>query len=314
MTKWRVLITCPQMQVGLDEYRTVFAEQGIEVDTPTVVQQLSEADLAGIIDRYDGMIAGDDPLTASVLERAQRLRVISKWGVGIDNIDLEAARSRSIRVTNTPGAFGDEVADVVVGYLVLLARGLHQIDARVRAGEWPKIEGASLAGKTLGIVGLGSIGRALATRAGALGLLLLGHDVSENQRVASEALGVQTVPLGELLRQADFVSLNCPLTANNHHMLGEREFRLMKRGARLINTARGQLVDEGELVQALEEGRLAGAALDVFEVEPLPLTSRLRSFSQVILGAHNGSNTSEAVRRVSDMAVQNLIEGLKDEG
>ena len=115
MTKWRVLITCPQMQVGVDEYRTVFAEQGMEVDTPTVMQQLSEADLAEIIDRYDGMIAGDDPLTASVLERAQRLRVISKWGVGIDNIDLEATRSRSIRVTNTPGAFGDEVADVVVG-------------------------------------------------------------------------------------------------------------------------------------------------------------------------------------------------------
>jgi D-3-phosphoglycerate dehydrogenase len=310
MTGMRVLITCSQMQRSVDEYRATFIEHGIDVDTPPVMQQMSEAELTGIINRYDGMIAGDDPMTATVLARAERLRVISKWGVGIDNIDLDAARSRGIRVTNTPGTFGDEVADVVIGYLILLVRGLHQTDARVRDGEWPKLQGASIAGKTLGIVGLGSIGRALAIRASAMRLSLIGHDASEDQNAASEALGVRALPLHDLLRQADFVSLNCPLTADNRHMLGEGEFRLMKYGAYLINTARGQLVDEEALVQALQEGRLAGAALDVFEVEPLPLMSQLRAFPQVVLGAHNSSNTKEAVRRVSDMAVQNLLAGL----
>ncbi len=300
------------MQRHVDDYRAVFAAHDIEAETPAVEQQLSEATLARIIDGYEGAIVGDDPFTADVLDRATRLRIISKWGVGLDNIDIEAARSLGIRVTNTPGAFGDEVADAVVGYIVMLARGLHTIDARVRAGQWPKLEGSSLGGKVLGVVGLGSIGLALASRARAMRMTVLGHDPSQGQRAAANALGVNTVGLDELLGRADFVSLNCPLTAENRHMVGDPQFRLMRPGTYLINTARGPLVDEGALVRALEEHRLAGAALDVFEEEPLRLTNRLRTFDQVILGAHNGSNTEEAVRRVCKLSVQNLLDGLRE--
>lgn len=306
----RVLITCPQMQHYANDYRATLTAHGIEVDLPTVVQQLSEDELIDIIDRYDGVIAGDDQFTFRVMERATRLRVISKWGVGIDNIDLNAARARGILVTSTPGTFGDEVADVVVGYLVLLSRQLHRIDVGTRSGEWPKIEGTSLAGKTLGIVGLGSIGLALARRAQAMGMRVTGFEISAAHGDAARALGVVTMALEELLRGADFVSLNCPLTVENRHMIGEAQFEVMKHGAYLINTARGPLLDETALVRALEEGRIAGAALDVFEEEPLPASSRLRDFDQVILGSHNSSNTTEAAKRVCDMAVDNLLDAL----
>jgi len=311
MTVHRVLISCPQMQRYAGDYAETFASHGLEVDLPHVVQQLSESELLEIIDRYDGVIAGDDEFTSAVLDKAARLRVISKWGVGIDNIDLEAAHARGIQITNTPGTFGDEVADVAVGYLIMLARQLHRIDAGTRAGDWLKLEGFSLAAKTLGIVGLGSIGLALARRAQAMGMQVIGFEISAAHREAAQSIGVRTVALEELLSEADFVSLNCPLTRTNRHMIGAAQLGSMKPGAYLINTARGPLVDECALVSALEAGHIAGAALDVFETEPLPPGNRLREFDQVILGAHNSSNTTEAAQRVCNLAVDNLLVALK---
>jgi D-3-phosphoglycerate dehydrogenase len=301
------------MQSYAGDYATAFAEHGLQADLPPVVQQLSEGELLKIIDQYEGVIAGDDEFTERVIDKATHLRAISKWGVGIDNIDLVAAGRRGIRVTNTPGTFADEVADVAVGYLVLLARQLHRIDAGVRSGEWPKIEGISLAGKALTIVGLGSIGTALARRAHAMGMVVTGFEIADAQRDAARALGVEIRDLDAALRSADFVSLNCPLTPENRHMLSAPQFDEMRRGVFLVNTARGPLIDEGALVRALETGQVAGAALDVFEDEPLPSTSPLRQFDNVILGAHNSSNTAEAARRVSDLAVQNLLDSLARE-
>jgi D-3-phosphoglycerate dehydrogenase len=309
----RVLITCPQMQHYAAEYAALFAEHGIEADVPPVVQQLDENELLEIIDRYDGVIAGDDEFTERVIHRGSRLRVISKWGVGIDNIDLGAARARGVLVTNTPGTFANEVADVVIGYLVLLARQLHRVDAGVRSGAWPKIEGVSLAGKALTIIGLGSIGSAVARRAMVMGMDVTGYEVSTEQREAARALGIELRTLDEALRTAQFVSLNCPLTAENRHMLGEAQFAAMRHGVFLVNTARGPLIDERALVRALESGQIAGAALDVFEDEPLPPSSPLRRFENVIFGAHNSSNTAEAARRVSELAVRNLLDALAGE-
>jgi D-3-phosphoglycerate dehydrogenase len=306
----RILITCPQMQTYAADYSEAFAAHGLQADLPPVVQQLSEAELLKIIDHYEGVIAGDDEFTERVIARATQLRAISKWGVGIDNIDLDAARVRGIHVTNTPGTFADEVADVAVGYLVLLARQLHRIDAGVRSGEWPKIEGTSLAGKALTIVGLGSIGTALARRAQVMGMHVTGFEISEERREAARGLGIDLVDLDAALRSAHFVSLNCPLTLENRHMLGAAQFNEMRRGVFLVNTARGPLIDEVALVRALELGQVAGAAMDVFEDEPLPLSSPLRRFENVIFGAHNSSNTAEAARRVSDLAVQNLLNAL----
>ena len=306
----RILITCPQMQRYAADYSALFAGHGLQADLPPVIQQLDESELLKIIDQYEGVIAGDDEFTERVIAQATRLRAISKWGVGIDNIDQDAARARGIRVTNTPGTFADEVADVAVGYLVLLARQLHHIDAGVRSGQWPKIEGTSLAGKALTIVGLGSIGTALARRAQAMGMDVTGFEIEDARRDAAHAMGIELLELDAALRSADFVSLNCPLTTENRHMLGATQFSEMRRGVFLVNTARGPLIDEAALIRALETGQVAGAALDVFEDEPLPMSSQLRKFDNMIFGAHNSSNTAEAARRVNDLAVQNLLDSL----
>ena len=306
----RVLITCPQMLRHADEYRTHSPQSG-STQTPLMSSSSSSEDeLVAIIDRYDGAIAGDDPYTARVFEHATRLRIVSKWGVGVDNIDLEAAEARGIRVSNTPGAFGDEVADVIVGYLVLLARQLHRTDARAKAGEWPKICGFSLAGKTLGVIGLGAIGRGVVRRALAMDMRVLGQDVEPAAEQRSALLGTEIVTIPGLLRQADVVSLSCPLTPASRHLLDADALGTMKPGSYLINASRGGLVDEPALIEALASGHLAGAALDVFEVEPLPAGSPLRDFENVILGAHNASNTEEASQRVNELALENLLDGL----
>jgi D-3-phosphoglycerate dehydrogenase len=310
MISWRVLITCPQLLRTIDEHRQRLDKDGVELLLPDVIQQLSEDELMRLLPGVDGIVVGDDPLTRRVLESADRLRVISKWGVGIDNIDTSAASELGMTVTNTPGMFGDEVADVVTGYLVMLARHLHTIDREVRAGTWAKPEGSSLAGRTLGIVGLGHIGRAVGKRARAMGMRVIGTDVAQASVEAARQADIEATDVATVLREADVLSLNCPLTTENRHMLNATSLASMKHGAWIINTARGGLVDEGALVAALGSGQVAAAALDVFETEPLPDSSPLRAFDQVILGAHNASNTAEAVTRTSVAALDNLLSHL----
>ncbi len=310
----RVLITCPQLQRMIDRYEKVFAEHQIDVELPSLVQALSEDELVEIIGSFDGVIAGDDEFSAAVLERAKKLKVLVKWGVGVDAIDLEAARRLGIPVFNTPGAFAQEVADVVLGYMILLSRQLHRLDRDVRSGGWPKISGVSLQQKTLGIVGLGSIGLAVAQRGAALGMRLVGCDVAPIPNPVSDELGLRVVTLDEVLAVADFLSLNCNLTTENRHLLGKREFERMKPGMFLINTARGGLIDEGALADALGVGTVAGAALDVFEQEPLHGESPLRGFQNCIFGSHNASNTAEAAARVNATAIEILVRELAKPG
>ena len=310
--KWRVLITCPYVQQTVDIYRDLLAEHDVEIEWPHLVQQLTESELLQIIGDFDGVIAGDDPFTARVLEKGKRLKVIAKWGIGIDAIDLNVAKRLGIRVFNTPNVFADEVADVVMGYIILLARQLHRLDQSVRDGEWMKIQGISLQGKTLGVVGMGSIGQAVVRRAVAAGMSVVGNDIAPVPEPFVQEIGTIFVDLNRLLQISDFISLNCTLTPNNKHMLGPQEFRTMKDGVYIINTARGPLIDEDALVQALREGKVAGAALDVFEQEPLPLDSPLRQFDNCIFGTHNSSNTMEAVMRVNEITIRNLLDGLED--
>lgn len=306
----RVLITCRQMQESFGIFEPQFSRLGLEPFLPLVTQAMSETDLIEIIEPFQGVIAGDDSFTASVLENAPNLKVISKWGIGIDGIDLEAARLRGIRVTNTPAVFDSEVADVSIGYIVMLARQLHRIDTAVRAGDWWKPAGLTLAGQVLGVVGLGSIGMAVVRRAQAMDMVVTGFDVVPEARDRAAGKGVRVMEFDDLLRSSDIISLHCPLTRENGHILDGRAFGLMRDGAFLVNTARGRLVEEGALVEALGTGRVAGAALDVFEQEPTTSTNPLLQFPQVVLGSHNASNTVAAVERVSAMAVKNLIEGL----
>jgi D-3-phosphoglycerate dehydrogenase len=308
----RVLITCPQMQNSIELFRQRFEERNIEIDMPAVVQQPSEEDLMAIIGNYEGMIAGDDPLTSRVLERAERMQIISKWGVGVDGIDLESARELGIAVTNTPGVFGDDVADVAAGYMVMLARQLHRIHESVRDGGWWKHEGRVLAGSTLGIAGFGSIGRSVARRGWGFGMNVIAHDPDPKAFDSGGVGDVEAVSRDELFRRSDFLVLCTPLSEHTRHMVDGRTLELMRDGSFLVNVARGQLVDESALVAALESGRIAAAALDVFEEEPLPVDSPLRAFPQCVFGSHNGSNTAEGVIRASALAVDNLMAGLEN--
>jgi len=310
----KVLVSCPHLQRTIDNYRDLFSQNDIEIDLPEVDQNLSETDLINIIDQYDGVIAGDDVFSEKVLLNALKLKVISKWGIGVDSIDLEAAKRLGIQVSNTPNVFGDEVADLVIGYIILLSRKMHLIDRSVRNGLWKdaQIRGISLRGKTLGVIGVGSIGRAVVERAKALGMITLGYDVYPISGSFVKQTSLKQVTLNELLQNADFISLNCNLTLENKHMLGRKEFDMMKSPVYIINTARGALIDESSLIQALTEGKVAGAALDVFEHEPLPGDSTLRQFENCIFGAHNSSNTYEAILRTNELAIKNLFAGLSE--
>lgn len=306
----RVLITCRQMQSCVDEFRDRFEAASLDLVLPDVVQQLCEDELIALIGGFEGMIAGDDPLSARVLEHAVALRIISKWGIGVDGIDLDAAKRLGIEVTNTPGVFGEEVADVAMGYVIMLARQLHRIHASVAGGGWWKHEGRSLSGATLGVVGFGSIGRAVSLRGQAFGMQVIAYDPAPALRDHPDAYEVKFLDVDQLFASSDFVVLCCPLTANNRHIVDARRLGLMQPGSNVVNVARGPLVDEFALVAALESGQLGAAALDVFEEEPLAAAHPLRGHPQCVFGSHNGSNTRDGVLRASAKAVDNLIAGL----
>jgi len=309
MTDHRVLVSCPLIQDAMGEYDHQFAAHDITYDVVEVDQQLDEDELLEIIDEYHGVIAGDDEFTRAVFERADRLQVISKWGIGTDNIDHDAAEEFSVNVYNTPGAFNDEVADVVIGYAIMLTRQLHHIDRSVRNGDWICPRGTSLADKTFGVIGVGDIGSAVAKRAHAHGMEVLGNDVVPLPDELKE-IGMKKVDKQTLFEEADLVSLNCVLNKATRKMVGGTQLERLGEGGYIINTARGELIDESALVEALQTGTIAGAALDVFEEEPLPESSPLTEMDNVILGSHNAQNTSEAVSRVNDRAVENLFEEL----
>lgn len=310
--RWRVLVSAPYMLPVLSEYRSIFEENDVEVIAASVRERLSEAELLPLVGDVDGAICGDDRFTERVLRAAPRLRVISKWGTGIDSIDLQAAGRLGIRVCNLPGAFTDPVADTVMGYMLAFARQLHWMDQDIRAGRWQKPLCVSLHERVLGIVGVGNIGMAVARRAVAFGMHVLGNDIVEIPASFLADTGLKVVSLDQLLAETDFVSLNCDLNPTSYHLIGQRELALMKPTAYLINTSRGPVVDEQGLVRALQERQIAGAALDVFEEEPLPPDSPLRALNNCLLAPHNANSSPQAWRRVHENTIHNLLEGLRD--
>nr|ABP47236.1 D-isomer specific 2-hydroxyacid dehydrogenase, NAD-binding protein [Mycolicibacterium gilvum PYR-GCK] len=296
------------MQVELPRHRKRIEDLGFEVLAPELGgrQQFSSSELLEYSSRLIGIIAGDDELDADFFAGAGKLKTVIRWGIGMDSVDHEAARRHGVTVRNTPGVFGYEVADSAFGYILNLARGYMAVDAAVRRGEWPKVEGITLDGSRLGIVGFGAIGREIAKRGAGFGQEVVAFDPF----VKASPAGVSMVELDELLATSRFVVLACPLTPETFHLIDADRLAGMRSDSFLVNVARGPVVLEAALIDALKAGRLAGAALDVFEVEPLPLDSELRTLPNVVLGAHNGSNTREGVVRASNAAVEFLIEEL----
>ncbi len=308
---WKVLISAPYLQRVIHKFESIFEANHIELVLPEVDERLSEDELLQWIGDVDGAICGDDQFTEKVLRAAPKLKVISKWGTGIDSIDKGAADRLGIAVRNTPDAFSRPVADTVLGYILIFARELPYMDRDMRAGEWKKRATVSLSECILGVIGVGNIGKEVVRRAIAFRMKVLGNDIVEMPQEFVAETGIQMVTKDEVLREADFVSLNCDLNPTSYHLMNDRRFLQMKDTAYLINTARGSIVDEHALTRALGEGRIAGAALDVFEEEPLPLDSPLREMDNVLLAPHNANSSIEAWERVHEETIQNLLEELQ---
>lgn len=255
-----------------------------------------------------GVILGVDPMSADVLAAAPELRAIAKYGVGLDNIDLEACKQRGIAVSRTVGANSNAVADYALTLMLMVARKAGLIDRRCREKDWGKITSIDLYGKTLGIVGLGAIGRCVVKRAQGFGMKILGHDIAWDEAWAS-AEGVERADMDRICREADFITLHTVLTDETRNCISTGRIAMMKKTAVIINTARGGLIDETALLAALQEGRIYGAGLDVFEQEP-PADPAWYALDNLVMGSHCSSSTAGATETMGRMAVDNLLRDL----
>jgi D-3-phosphoglycerate dehydrogenase len=301
-----ILVTCPPMLGQFDLFVDFAAERGLRLHRAEVTQVLSEDELCAVLPDYDGWIIGDDPATRRVFETAQkgRLTAAVKWGIGVDNVDFVACKDLGIPIINTPMMFGAEVADVATAFVIGLARELFTIDRGVRAGNWPKPAGISLLNKRVGVIGLGDIGRHTVTRMQALGMKVVAYDPGVDGNAGFT--GLERAAWPDAVEDLDFLVFTCALNKHNFHMLDADVLARCKPGVRIVNVARGPLIDETALVAALQSGHVYSAALDVFEVEPLPMDSPLRGMDRCIFGSHNGSNTIDGVIRASHTAIERL--------
>ena len=309
---WRILITAPYFLPVVESYRSQLESEGLELVIADVHERLSEDELLPLVPMINGAICGDDQFTERVLRAAPHLKVISKWGTGIDSIDTNAAARLGIRVCNTPNAFTDCVADSTLGYILNFARQLYRMDGDVRSGKWTKPDAVTLRECTLGVIGVGNIGKAVVRRAVAFGMTILGCDpVTVSESFLADT-GLKQVSMEQLLNTSDFVTLHCDLNPTSYHLIDRPQFDSMRSTAYLINTARGPVVNEHALIEALERGKIAGAALDVFETEPLPCDSPLRKMNNCLLAPHNANSGLAAKKRVHESTIRNLLTGLKD--
>jgi len=305
----KVLITTPTFARYSPSALQLLQNAGLEViRTPQAVA--AEADVLKCIDNdVVAIIAGLEQITKAVIASAPSLKVVAKHGIGVDNIDLDAAKARGIRVVNAPGTNAEAVADLVFGLMICTARRLPDAAARLRAGEWPRMIGRQVWGATLGIVGLGMIGKAVARRAHGFNMKVLAYDPYFDQEFA-RSNDIQQASLDEILTQSDFVTLHMPYSEETKNLISEKEFKKMKPSAFLINAARGGVVDEAALLQALSNKTILGAAIDAFSKEPPPVDSPFLNLPNVVCTPHMGAYTEEALQLTSEFAAKTVLEVL----
>lgn len=305
---WNVLITARTMNETGANALAALRDAGCRLVFPPRMGPLPEAELLPLLANMDAVLASMDKFTGQVLSapEAKSLKLISRWGVGYDAIDIPAATQNGIVVAYCPGMLNEAVADYAFSLLCGVARRLHEGHAIMRGGEWRIAWGHNIHGKTLGILGCGRIGQAMARRASGFGMKLLGYDIAPNEH--AQKLGIQFVSLDELLAQSDFLSLHAAFTPESRNLIGEAQLRRMKPASYIINTARGALIDEAALVRAVTEKWIAGAALDAYVTEPLPKEHPLRTAPNVLITPHQASCSYETGAQVSDAAAAAIIE------
>jgi glyoxylate reductase len=307
---WNVLITARTLNIEAVGRRALdlLDAAGFKLVHPPKAGPLTEAELLPLLPAMDAVFASMDKFTAAVLgsKEAATLKLISRWGVGYDAIDVPAATKQGIVIAYTPGLLNDAVADYAMALLFAVARRVHEGHTSMREGKWTSLWGQDVSGKTLGIIGCGRIGQAVAKRASGFNMRLLGADTQPNDD--AKKLGIEFVPLDQLLAESDYVSLHCALTPETRGLIGEPQLRRMKPTAYLINTSRGPVIDEAVLVRALNEKWIAGAAIDAFVVEPLPADHPLRSAPNLLLTPHQASFGTDTGARVSEAAARAIVE------
>lgn len=303
----RVLVSNIMMLNERERFDAALREKGVEPVWPVVNQFMDESQCLEFAGAVDGWLAGDDKITRAVLEASlPRLKVISKWGTGIDSIDLTAAKELGVPVCNSPGAFRDAVSEYAIGILLSASRRIALTDRSIRAGKWPKGRYIGLAGGTMGVIGYGAIGQGVGQRARGLGMSVIAHDPFMKEAPD----GSELVSFETLLERADVICLCCNLTADNYHLLNAEAFAAMRDNVMIVNVARGGIIDEMALVDALASGKVSAAALDVFEQEPVPLDHPLLGFDNVVVSSHNANSTVQAIEVVHQNTLANLFRHL----
>jgi len=301
----KVLVAAPLHEKAIE----VLKNAGLEV----VYEEYPDQDrLKGLVKDVSGIIVRSKPkVTKEIIDAAPSLKVIARAGVGLDNVDVEYAKSKGIEVVNAPTASSRSVAELAVALMFNIARKVAFADRKIREGAWPKKQcmGFELEGKTLGVIGFGRIGYNVAKIAKTIGMDIILYDVYKNEERARE-LGAEFVELEELLKNSDVITIHVPLLESTYHLIDEEKLKLMKPTAVLINTSRGPIVDNNALVKALQEGWIAGAALDVFEEEPLPKDHPLTKFDNVVLTPRIGASTVEAQKRAGIEVEEKVIKVL----
>lgn len=306
---YKVVVTPRSFGATSTQPLEVLQQKGYEVVRNTLGRPLKAGELIELAAGADALLVGIDEVSGEVIRSLPGLKVISKYGVGVDNIDLESAAKCGVPVTNTPEVNTQAVADLTLGLILSVARQLTTADYSVKNGEWKRFMGTSLYGKTVGILGTGKIGRAVAQRLQGFNTEILLYDVAQDSGFAAQVNG-KYAELAEIYKQADYICIHLPLLPSTKGLIGETELQLMKSNAIIINTARGGIIDEEALVKALRQKWIRGAALDAFSIEP-PQDKELLELDNIVLTPHIGAYTDEAVLNMGLVAAHNMIDVLE---
>lgn len=306
----KILISAPYMHREREKIEVMLKDYPFEVDWMPVEERLEEADLLPIIEKYDGILCGDDRITEKVIDVAVNLKAIVKWGTGIDSINKAYADTKGIKVCRTPNAFTEPVSDSVLGLMLAEVRGLFRNDSVFKGGEWDKPQGHTLREKTIGIIGFGDIGKAVARKLIPFGPRVLVNDIVEIDEQLAKEYNVTIATKDEIYEQCDIISLNTDLNPTSEFLLNKETFAKMRKRPYVINAARGPLIKEADLIEALESGIISGVGIDVYEFEPVAKENPLRGMHNVIASCHNTNSSPMCWDHVHQNSLRMMLEAL----